>query len=271
MTARRVPVAFAVALLVLAGAVPATARTAGSVAADIAIGDVRLTDRLVLRIETTYVCPAGYAVPLSSPPRAEASQQGETGGSSQHKTLGDDLDCDGTPHRLLVRFPHARYGGAWAYGLFTQVSVSFEVHRDDPFSSVAASDLQMATIPSGPPGRASVAADIEIERAALSQRGVLRIRAGYVCPDGFAVAPTLPATASARQQTIEEQMRVKTFDGVECDGTPHAIRLRFAHPGSPRGAEWQRDALTSIRLSFQANVDDPYLYVLTWDVDVVVV
>jgi hypothetical protein len=57
---------------------------------------------------------------------------------------------------------------------------------------------------------------------------------------------------------------VKNFGGIECDGTRRSLVVRFAHPRSPDGAQWQ-PGMTHVSLSFQASMDNPYFYVLAID------
>jgi hypothetical protein len=117
---------------------------------------------------------------------------------------------------------------------------------------------------------AQVAADLTIERVRLSDRGVLRVRAGYTCPVGLAVNPALPPLAIARQETAERPMSQKAYGGIVCDSTRREVRVRFAHPRSPDGAQWRTGVLTHFYLYFQANTDSPYRFVLATDAEDVI-
>ena len=239
---------------------------AEQVVADLTITSVRLTDRLVLRIEATVVCPQGFAVAPSSPPRAYAGQQTDVYPSSQYKTFGE-IVCDGTQHRMLVRFvkPRHPHGAQWEFDALTQVGLTFQVQREDPYLIVGASDTQMVTTGTAASGPARVAADITVRRMAISHRRVIRVRATYVCPRGFAVHPALPAHAFLQQEIEGRPLSRKTFDGIGCDGTQRSVVVRFARPRQPEGARWEAGALTRVSIGFQANLDDPDLFVLAAD------
>jgi hypothetical protein len=261
-----------VALSLVLGFAPAA--HAEQVVADITIRSVRLTEQLVLRVEATYICPNGFSVSPQSPPRAHAVQQTAVYPSSRSKTFDGITQCDGSQHDVLVRFvhpSHPRDAAGWEFDALTQIQMSFQAHRDDPFASVAPADGQMVTTAAEPSDRAEVAADLTIERMKMSSRGVIRVRAGYVCPQGFAVDPTLPPLAFL-QQVVDGQPRAqKRFDGIVCDGIPGVVSVRFARPRQPDGARWEPGALTRVGLVFQANTEDPYLFVLASDAQSVLI
>jgi hypothetical protein len=259
----KAPRSIAAAAVVLGLVAMATPAQAAGVVADISITSVRLTDKLVFRIEASYVCPAGFAVPPSWLPRATVSQEGVGGGSSQHKKF-DDILCDGSRRTVLVRFVKPRYGDQWQFDALTQVTLNFRATMDAaPYSSVFPQDTEMVVTRAS--ARAEVVADLTVQRVLLSDRGVLRAKAAYTCPAGFAVQPGLPPFASARQDTDGTPQSVKSFGGITCDGTRRSLVVRFAHPRSPDGAQWQPGALTHINLYFQASMDNPYFYVLAMD------
>jgi hypothetical protein len=249
--------------LVLILIVVAPPANAAGLAGDISIRSVRLTDRLVMRIEATYVCPAGFAVPPSWLPRATVSQQGDVGASSQHKKF-DGILCDGTQRTVLVRFVTPRHGDHWLFDALTQVTLNFRATMDQaPYSSVFPQDTQMVMTRAA--AHAEVVADLTISRVALSDRGVLRAKASYLCPVGMTVQPSLPPFAGARQETTGSPMSQKSFGGVVCDGTRRELLVRFPHPRSPSGTQWQAGAMTHIDLYFQASVESPWRYVLAMD------
>jgi hypothetical protein len=252
-----------VAALVVGLIATAPPANAAGPAGDISIRSVRLTDRLVIRIEATYVCPAGFAVPPSWLPDATVSQQGDVGASSQHKKF-DGIVCDGTRRTLLVRFVTPRHGDHWLFDALTQVTLNFRASMDvAPYSEVFPQDTQMVMTRTAAP--AEVVADLTIIRVALSDRGVLRARATYLCPVGMAVQHSLPPFAGARQETDGSPVSQKSFGGVVCDSTRRKLLVRFPHPRSPDEAQWQAEAMTHITLYFQASVESPYRYVLAMD------
>jgi hypothetical protein len=260
VNARRTIVAAALVFGLVAMAPPALA---AGVAADISIVSVRLTDKLVFRIEASYVCPTGFAVPPSWLPRATVSQESDLGGSSQHKKFGDIL-CDGTRREVLVRFVKPRYGDQWQVDALTQVTLNFRAIMDEaPYSSVFPQVTKMVMTRAS--AHAEVVAGLTISRVALSSRGVLRVKATYLCPVGLAVQPGLPPYASVRQDTAGSPVSQKSFGGIECDSTRRRLLVRFPHPRSPDGAQWQAGALTHVNLYFQASVESPYRYVLAMD------
>jgi hypothetical protein len=258
---RKAVVVVAVGVLCLIGVAPPA--HAGQVAADITIRSVRLSDQLVLRIEATYVCPSGFEVELSRLPRAYAAQQPPASASSQYKRFAD-IVCDGTQHEVLVRFVQPRHGTRWAFDALTQISLTFEARMTEaPYSYLQTSDVQMVITRSG--AHADIVADMTIGRVSLSARGALRVRAAYTCPVGLAVNPELPPQAFARQETSEHPLSQKVFDGIVCDGTRRSAIVRFARPRRPEGAQWQAGALTHVSLTFQANTENPYRFVLASD------
>jgi hypothetical protein len=253
----------AAALVVSLIAIAPPAHAANAPAGDISIRSVRLTDQRVLRIEATYVCPAGFAVPPSWLPRATVSQQSDPGASSQHKSF-EGIQCDGTRRPLLVRFVKPRHGDEWQFDALTQVELNFRATIDEaPYSSVFPGDTQMVMTRAG--AHAEAVADLTISRVALSDRGVLRARASYLCPVGLAVQPSLPPFAGARQETAGSPVSQKSFGNVVCDSTRRKLLVRFPHPRSPDGAQWQAGAMTHIGLYFQASVESPWRYVLAMD------
>ena len=265
MSVRRSSPIAAIAMWVVLAAMGPPAY-AEQVIADLTITSVRLTDRLVLRIEAAYVCPPGFAVAPSSLPRAYAGQQTDVYPSSQDKKFGE-IVCDGAEHEVLVRFlkPRHPHGARWEFDALTQVRLTFQVQRDDPYLAVGASDTQMVTTPTGPSGSAQVAADITVRRLAFSHRHVIRVRATYVCPRGFGVDPALPAHAFLQQEIDGRPLSRKTFEGIECDGTRRDLLVRFPRPRQPEDARWEPGALTRVSIGFQAHREDPYLFVLAAD------
>jgi hypothetical protein len=266
VNARRSTAIVIAALVVGLAATAAPAHAAG-VAGDISIRSVRLTDRLVMRIEATYLCPAGFTVPLSWLPRATVSQQDPAGGSSQHKKFGP-LTCDGTRREVLVRFVRPRHGDQWAVDALTQVTLNFQA-TGTTSGSVFPQDTQMVITRAG--AQAETVADLTIRRVALSARGVLRASAVYLCPVGLAVQPSLPPYASARLDVDGAPVSQKSFGGIDCDSTRRRLVVRFAHPRSPDGAQWQPGALTHITLYFQASTESPFRYALAMDAQSAVV
>jgi hypothetical protein len=127
----------------------------------------------------------------------------------------------------------------------------------------------------GPADASSVAADLTIQRVRLTDQRVLRIRATYVCPTGFAVQPALPPRAFASQQTeTHPSSQSKKFSGIVCDGTRGEVLVRFVKPRHPHGAEWEFGALTQVSLTFQASTDlsdVPYFFVVASDSQAVIV
>jgi hypothetical protein len=264
VTIRRRATTLVVAVVLGLIAIPAPAHAAGP-AADITIRSVRLTDRLVLRIDATYVCPPGFAVELSRLPQAFAGQQGGIGASSQYKRFGD-IVCDGSTRDVLVRFVRPRHpqGATWEFDALTQVSLTFQARMTEaPYSTVTPSDVRMVMTRAA--AHADMVADIAIERVSLSDRQALRVRATYRCPVGLAVNPALPPRAVARQETAEHPLSQKTFDGIVCDGTRRAVVVRFARPRQPDGAQWRAGVLTDVLLTFQASTESPYRFVLATD------
>jgi hypothetical protein len=258
---KRSAVAAAVVLGLVMIAAPAQA--AGPVA-DLAIHSVRLTDRLVLRIEATYVCPSGFAVQPSAPPRAYAGQQTDVYPTSQYKPFGD-IVCDGTQRDVLVRFVKPRHpkGAEWEVDSLTQISLTFQASMSEaPYSSVAPSDTEMVITRAD--AHARLVADITVQRVQLTNRGALRVEAAYLCPVDLAVNPALPPHAYARQSTDGSPRSKKTFT-VVCDSTRRTVMVRFAKPRRPDGAEWQAGALTHVGLSFQASTESPFRFVLAAD------
>jgi hypothetical protein len=261
----RIRVAYLTAALVIGPFAVAAPALADPSVADISIRSVRLTDHRVLRIQAEYLCPPGFAVPLSFLPRAYASQQGDSGGSSQYKKFGD-IVCDGARHDVLVRFVHPRHqsGGQWAPDALTQVSLTFRATMTaSPYLTVSPSDVRMVITRAA--GHAELVADIEIRRVQLIDRGVLRVRAATLCPVGLAVRRSLPPVASARQETDAHPVSQKDFGGIVCDGIPRSVVVRFAHPRRPTDARWEVGALTHVSLTFQASTESPYRYVLATD------
>ena len=236
---------------------------AEELAADISIRSVRLTDRLVLRIQADYVCPLGFAVQPSRLPRAYASQQDPDGGSSQYKKFGE-IVCDGVRHDVLVRFVRPRHTdtGVWAVDALTQVSLNFQaIMSEAPYSSVSPSDVRMVITRAA---RASdLVADLTIRRIRLNARQVLHVRASTLCPVGLRVRASLPPRAYVSQGTSASSQKV--FGGIVCDGVRHPLVLRLAGPRSPDGAAWQAGAMTHVYLNFQASAESPYRYVLATD------
>jgi hypothetical protein len=236
---------------------------AGQVAADITIRSVRLTDRLALRIDATYVCPSGFEVDPSRLPRAYAAQQPPASASSQYKKFGD-IVCDGTQRAVLVRFVQPRHGTQWQFDALTQVNLAFEATMTEaPYSTVAPADVQMVMTRSA--AHAEVVADLTVERVSLSARRALHVRAAYRCPVGLAVNPALPPRAFAQQEIGGRPKSQKVFEGIVCDGTRRSVIVRFARPRQPSNAKWQAGALTHVSLYFQASTESPYRFVLATD------
>jgi hypothetical protein len=96
-----------------------------------------------------------------------------------------------------------------------------------------------------------VVADLEIRRVRLTDKGIMRVRADYFCPAGFAV-PEPGFTQAYVFQYSEEHgnpQKAKPFD-VTCDATHHELIVRFARPWG--GLEWAAGALTNARMDFVA-------------------
>jgi hypothetical protein len=182
---------------------PALAQV-GEPASDITIGSVRLTHRLVLRVEATYTCPVGFEpTPSTPPPTASASQQSDLDPSSRDKEFGPVV-CDGASHDVALRFARPRdpRGAVWEFGAITQVEVFFYASQpQSPFAWTNPQEVRsVITVPSAD---ATVAGSVTVERVSLTDRDALRVEAVYTCPSDMALVegcgPTpWPCRAAAR-------------------------------------------------------------------------
>ena len=245
----------ALALSVLFGlTMPVTSAQAGELGADITIGSVRLTHRLVLRVDATYVCPAGWEPTRS--PRASASQQTEVDPSSRDKEFGPVV-CDGAPHDVRVRLVHPRdpRGAAWEFGAITHVNVHFYAREmESPFAETSPQDMQsLITMPSTD---APVAADVAVGRVSLTDRDALRVAAFYMCPSDMAVVPGLSPSAYVSQGGVDGPSSLKRFENIVCDGTRNRLLIRLAHPRRPEGATWQPGTWTMVTIYIFASTSD---------------
>jgi hypothetical protein len=104
-----------------------------------------------------------------------------------------------------------------------------------------------------------VVAEVEIRRVAVSDDGVLRMKATYFCPDGwrtFDEPERIGTVAQAYQQLPDRSLTLfnwKKFR-VTCDGTEHLLRVRFA---TSDFGPWQKGGiLTSVGVDFNVFLFD---------------
>jgi hypothetical protein len=232
--------ALAAGIAIVLGALPmSTAGADSTLVANVEVTAVAFTATGAAKVTATYVCPSGYTVQDGFVSVSQAAPGGRLGRYRRFPKL--DFTCDGSGHKLVVRFQTARSGVAFDA---TRPLVVFVYLGPQNTSGdyVVASDIETET------QEASVA-DIEIRDVEFNRSDAARVTAVYRCPDGFTTEYTLANLKSLSEAGIESKYFARR---LVCDGSRHELRVTFET--TSQGDPLQPDVPYSVWVEFSGSV-----------------